>query len=191
MKTTVPSPKIRVGFDFDGVIFYNATRNLRAYIYFVKRYLLGIRKTKFYIPKSGLTQKIAYFLHNTSARPNRGFELFLSLVKNPQFEVYIITARPSFMKDNIHEKLAPYNLKQIKEIIQNKKDAQPHLYKERLIKKLKLDFFVEDNWDIVEHLVHKTSAKVIWIDNWLDSWFIKYPHKSRDLRGAIAQILQT
>jgi len=188
MKTTAGSKKIRVGFDFDGVIFYNATRNLRAYIYFVKRYLLGIRKTKFYIPKNGWTQKIAYFLHSTSARPNRGFELFLDMVKNPKFEVYIITARPSFMKDNIHEKLAQYNLKKIKQIIQNKKDAQPHLYKEKLIKELQLDFFVDDNWDIVKHLSESTKAKIIWIDNLVDSLFIKYPYKSRDLRKAIGII---
>jgi len=188
MKTRASSQKIRVGFDFDGVIFYNATRNLRAYIYFVKRYLLGIRQTKFYLPKSGWTQKIAYFLHSTSSRPNRGCKQFLDLVNDPHFEVYIITARPSFMKDNIHDLLRKYDLGRLKRIIQNKKDAQPHLYKEKLIKELHLDFFVEDNWDIVKHLAQKTKAKIIWIDNLVDSMFIKYPHKSRDLVRAISLI---
>ena len=180
--------KIKVGFDFDGVIFYNSARNLRAYIYFVKRYLLGIKKTKFYLPKHGFAQKIAFFLHKSSHRPNTGFEDFLELTKNPKYEVYIITARMSFMKDNIHDLLKNYDLKGVKKIIQNHGDQQPHLYKAKLIKELKLDYFVEDNWDIVKHLDKQTQAKVIWIDNLVDSIFIKYPLKGRNLKQALKLI---
>lgn len=188
MRASKIPARIRVGFDFDGVLFYNATRNLRPFIYFVKRYLFGITKIKFYIPHRPLTQRIAIFLHKSSTRPNRGFELFLKLLNNPRFETYIITARPSFMKDDIHQILKPYPLNGLKEIIQNKKDEQPHLYKEALIKKLKLDFYVDDNWDIVKHLSEQTQARIIWIDNTVDSWFIKYPHRSRDLRGVLQQL---
>ena len=177
--------KIRVGFDFDGVIFYNTVRNLRPYIYFVKRYLLGIKKTKFYLPKNPFVQKIAFFLHKSSYRPNFGFNDFLKLIKDPRYEVYIITARLSFMKDNVHNLLKRFDLKGIKQIIQNHDDAQPHLYKEALIKKLKLDYYVDDNWDIVKHLTENTQAKIIWVDNFVDSLFIKHPYRGRNLRGVI------
>lgn len=184
------SSKIRVGFDFDGVLFYNFTRNLRAYIYFVKRYLLGIKKTKFFIPKTKnkLIQQLILALHKSSYKPNQGFTQFLKLLKNPKYEIYIITARMSFMQQDIHELLADYNLAGIKQIIQNQKDEQPHLYKERVIKRLKLDYFFDDNWDIVKHLSENTQAKIIWVDNLVDSLFIKYAHKGRDLKQALKHL---
>ncbi|OGK74463.1 hypothetical protein A2459_00125 [Candidatus Roizmanbacteria bacterium RIFOXYC2_FULL_41_10] len=179
------SAKIRVGFDFDGVVFYNVTRNLRPYIYFIKRYFLGIRKTKFYLPKNPLMIKIAYLLHKSSYRPNTGFHEFLKLTNNPKYEIYIITARMSFMKEDIHELLKPYDVKGIKQIIQNKSDQQPHLYKEKLIKKLKLNYFFDDNWDIVKYLSERTSAKIIWVDNIIDGLFIKYHYRGRNLKKAL------
>lgn len=181
------SSKIRIGFDFDGVLFYNFTRNLRAYIYFVKRYLLGIKRTKFFIPKTEnkLVQRLVLALHKSSYKPNQGFNQFLKLLKNPKYEVYIITARMSFMQEDIHQLLKNYNLRGIKQIIQNQKDEQPHLYKERVIKKLKLNYFCDDNWDIVKHLSENTAAKIIWIDNLVDSWFIKYPYRGRNLQQAL------
>lgn len=182
--------KIRIGFDFDGVLFYNATRNLRPYIYFVKRYLLGITKTRFYLPNTNnhLLIRVVTFLHKSSYKPNAGFDQFLKMLKNPKYEVFIITARMSFMQEDIHQLLKQYNLKGIKQIIQNKKDEQPHLYKEKLIKKLKLNYYFDDNWDIVKHLSENTRAKIIWIDNLVDSWFIKYPYKGRNLTQALKYI---
>ncbi len=177
--------KIRIGFDFDGVVFYNPTRIIRPMIYFVKRYLFGIKKTRFYIPRHPLTQKLAAFLHKTSYGPNKGFEKFLALISDPRYEVYIITARLSFMKDDIQELLRTYDLKKLKRIIQNHADHQPHLYKEALLKKLELDYFVEDNWDIVEHLAKKTGTKVIWMSNLIDNIFIKYRPKAKNLGQAV------
>ena len=180
--------KIRIGFDFDGVIFYNPTKVLRPFVYFVKRYLLGKKVTKFYMPNNSFSKKVAYFLHKTSYTPNRGFDKFVALTKDPRFEVFIITARPSFMKENIHELLSKYDLKGLKDVIQNKKDEQPHLYKERLLKSLKLDYFVEDNWDIVRHLKDNTKAKIIWVSNLVDRLFIKHKAQGKDLKEAIEKI---
>ena len=89
------------------------------------------------------------------------------------------------MKEDIHELLKPYDVKGIKQIIQNKSDQQPHLYKEKLIKKLKLNYFFDDNWDIVKYLSERTSAKIIWVDNLIDSLFIKYPYRGRNLEKAL------
>jgi cobalamin biosynthesis Co2+ chelatase CbiK len=111
--------KIRVGFDFDGVLYYNPVKVLRPLIYFVKRYIFKIEQTKFYIPKNGKLKCVITFLHKSSIMPNFGFNSFLDLVNNPQYEVYIITARLSFMKGNIETLLSKYNLKNVKKIIQN------------------------------------------------------------------------
>ena len=37
-----------------------------------------------------------------------------------------------------------------------------------MINKLKLDIYVEDNWDIIEKLNHHTKAKIFWITNIVD-----------------------
>ena len=177
--------KIRIGFDFDGVLFYNPARVLRPLIYFVKRYFLGIKTTRFYVPKNGFTQKIAALLHKTSLRPNKGFDEFLKLASHPDYEIYIITARLSFMKKDLEQLLKKFDISNIKRIVQNIKDEQPHTFKERLIKELKLDYFVEDNWDIVEHLSKKTGTTVVWIHNIIDRLFIKYPHHGGNLKDAI------
>ena len=94
----------------------------------------------------------------------------------------------SFMKDNIHDLLQKYDLSGVKQIIQNHQDQQPHLYKLKLIKKLKLDYFVEDNWDIVKYLSTYSKAKIIWIDNLVDSLFIKYTPKGRNLKKALKHL---
>ncbi len=182
---------IRIGFDFDGVLFYNPTRVLRPFIYFVKKYLFGITKTNFYIPKNGISQKVATLMHKSSYKPNKGFEEFLRMVNDPQYEVYIITARPSFIKDDLSKLLAPYDLRKINGIIQNGKDEQPHLFKERMVKELGLDFFVEDNWDVVKHLSEETKARVIWVTNIIDTLFIHYPWKANNLEEAITKIVNS
>src|SRR3989338_7674259 len=51
------------------------------------------------------------------------------------------------------------------DLIKNKNE-QPQIVKETMIKKLALDIFVEDNWDIVKHL--KSKTKIFWIYNILD-----------------------
>ncbi|MFA6005959.1 MAG: hypothetical protein WC775_05775 [Patescibacteria group bacterium] len=177
--------KIRVGFDFDGVLFYNPARVIRPFIYFFKRHVLGIKKTKFYVPKNGFSQTIAALLHKSSLMPNKGFDDFLRLVNHPDYEVYIITARLSFLKNDLDKLLKKFDVTNIKKIIQNIGDEQPHTFKERLIKELKLDYYVEDNWDIVKHLTEKTNATVIWIHNLVDLLFIKHPHHGGNLREAI------
>jgi len=180
--------KIMVGFDFDGVVFFNVARVLRPFIYFVKRYIFGIKVTKFYIPQHPLAKRIALFLHKTSYKPNAGFDLFLKMLNNPRYEVYIVTARMGFMQEDIYKILKNYDIKGLKKVIQNKKDEQPHLYKERVVKHLKLEYFVEDNWDIVKHLHETTKAKVIWIYNLTDKFFIKYNPKAPNLGEAIRMI---
>jgi hypothetical protein len=53
-----------------------------------------------------------------------------------------------------------------------------------MIKKLKLDLYVEDNFDIVQYLKEKTSARVLWIYNIFDST-TPFPHKFPHLKDAI------
>jgi hypothetical protein len=66
----------------------------------------------------------------------------------------------------------------------NQDNLQPHVFKEKMINKLQLDYFFEDNWDIVKHLNKKTKAKIFWISNPLDS-AISYNFKFYTLQDAV------
>ncbi len=177
----------KVGFDFDGVLYYNPTRVIRPIIYFIKKHLLKKRIDRFYIPQHTFSKKIIGFLHKSSFRPNRGFADFKALLNNPRYQVYIITARFNFIKDNLMRSLRKANInpKKIAGVFQNLQNEQPHLFKEKIIKKLKLDYFVEDNWDIVRHLTKTVPTKVIWVYNLIDWLFIKYQPRVKDLKEAI------
>ena len=54
-----------------------------------------------------------------------------------------------------------------------------------MIKKLNLDIYVEDNWDIVRKIKdQKSKIKILWIYNILDR-NIKYKHKFSSLKKVI------
>ncbi|NCO88386.1 hypothetical protein GW881_00520, partial [Candidatus Roizmanbacteria bacterium] len=75
----------------------------------------------------------------------------------------------------------------------NSKNEQPHIFKEKMIKKLNLDIYVEDNWDIVNYLEKKNfedgnkQRKIVWIYNFFDRQ-IKYKDRFPILRSAIKMI---
>jgi hypothetical protein len=71
----------------------------------------------------------------------------------------------------------------------NNQNDQPHLYKEKIIKKLGLDIFVEDNWDIVKYLKTGMRTKIFWIYNLLDRQ-ITYPDKFPSLRAVMDKLSQ-
>ena len=68
----------------------------------------------------------------------------------------------------------------------NKNNLQPHEFKSQMIKKYQLDYFIEDNWDIINLLSENknNSLKILWITNSLDR-FIPYKYKFTSLNKII------
>ena len=62
----------------------------------------------------------------------------------------------------------------------NRDRQQPHEFKKILINKLKLDYFIEDNWDAIQFLNKNCpKTKILWIYNIVDrniNYKYKYPH---------------
>ncbi len=166
---------VRIGLDLDGVILYNPARIVRPLIAVWKHVLFPHQKTlTFYYPKTRFEQYAWSLLHKTSLFIAPGFREILKMALNKEIKLYIITARYDFMGKetkrwarNIDKNRA------LSGVYCNEKNEQPHLYKERMISLLKLDYFVEDNWDIVKHLyehMRKKRSKTIifWVYNILD-----------------------
>lgn len=182
---------LRVGLDFDGVVAYNPIRIIRPMVAFVKRDLLGMKKLKFFYPKNAFERYLWTFVHESSVFPAKGSSLLRELVKNQEIEAHLITARYSFLDKNLYSWLDRHNLRSLfASITLNKHDNQPHLYKEGVIREKKLDFFIEDNLDIVKYLHGRTKTKVFWIYNLLDKNYdhpYKYPYLEKALKNIIKE----
>ncbi len=177
---------LKVGFDLDGVILYNPIRVFRP---FAKKFLkplkagvLGQEKESFYFPRSNFEKFLWRLIHLTSFKINRGYDDLKKLSKNKGIRLYLVTGRYGFLEDDYEKWLKKINANKVFEKCYiNKKNTQPNEFKEEIIKKLKLDIYVEDNWDIIEKLNHHTGAEILWITNLVDR-VIPYKNKFNDLK---------
>ena len=175
--------QLRVGFDLDGVLLYNPARIVRPIVAAVKNIIFKKKKVSFYFPKSKLEKFIWLGFHKSSLFIAPGFKEILKLIKGKKIKACIVSSRYSFLKEDFEKWLKKLNVHHLfSGIYFNQKDKQPHIFKEELIKKLKLDIFIEDNWDIVNYLNVKcqmlnVKTKILWIYNLFDrniSYFYKF-----------------
>lgn len=181
---------LRVGFDLDGVLLYNPARIYRPIISWVKKNILKRDTTRFYYPKNKVEQLIWSFLHKSSLWPAPGIRQLAELIREKRVKAYIISARYESLKSDFNswtKKIDPERI--FSGYYYNDNNEQPHLFKEKMIKKLNLDIFVDDNWDIVVYLrdkckVQNSKFKVYWIYNVLDMK-IKHHYKFSSLKQII------
>jgi len=174
---------IRIGFDLDGVILYNPIRIVRPIVTLAKKILFKKPEVFTYFPKSRFEQLLWTWAHKTSFFVSPGFSKIKELAKDKNVEIYLITSRFSFLKKDLDKWLKRINSKKIfSRCFYNEKNERAHLYKRRLVNKLRLDFFIEDNFDIVNYLSKTTKTKIFWIYNILDkhiNYEFKYPNLSQ------------
>lgn len=178
---------IKVGFDLDGVLLYNPARVFRPITLKIKS-ILGVRrseKTSFYIPNSNIEKLIWHIVHWSSLFIASGYKNIGHLGNNNKMHSYIVTSRFDCLKNDFQSWLKKMNAKSVfKATYHNKFNLQPHIFKTKMINNLKLDYFIEDNWDIVKYLNENTKAKILWITNILDK-SIPYDLKFNSLKDAL------
>lgn len=194
---------LKVGLDLDGVILYNPARLARPLISLFKKLVLHKKKVSFYLPKTDIEKTFWRWFHKSSIFVAPGFDRIKEMAKKREIEAYIITARYDFLKDDFERWLDKIQAKKyFKGCYYNKKNEQPNLFKERLINKLDLDIYIEDNWDIVKYLNSKIKnpsyakeategkpkCKVFWIYNLFDRG-INYPYKFPRLKKALTKLI--
>ncbi|MCS7093222.1 MAG: glycosyltransferase [Patescibacteria group bacterium] len=180
---------LRVGFDLDGVLLYNPARILRPIIFFFKKYLLKSDVDKFYFPKTKLEKLFWQFFHKTSLFPQAGIEEIKALAKEKKIKAYIVSSRYRFLERDFWSWVRKIDKERLfSGYFFNKKNEQPDIYKSKVIKRLNLDFFVEDNFDIVKKLKKNyPKLKVFWITNLLDCR-INYTYKFSSLKEVVSYI---
>jgi uncharacterized HAD superfamily protein len=180
---------LKIGLDLDGVILYNPARIVRPIIAGIKKLFFKERKDKFLVPQTKFQQIIWEIFHLSSIFIAPGFDEIKQMAKEKKIELYLITARYSFLEKGVEDFIKKINGDQIfKKWYYNKYDEQPHLYKDKFMKKLKLDIFVEDNYDIANYLTKKNeNLQVYWITNIIDSK-IEFKNKFNTLQDAMKKI---
>lgn len=181
--------QLRVGFDLDGVLLYNPIRITRPIISVIKKLFFKKKGLRFYSPQTTWEKKLWQLFHKSSIFVAPGLDEIKILIKENKIKAYIITARYSFLKNDLDQWLKKMKVNRyFSGIYYNQKDEQPHLFKERTIKKLNLDIFVEDNWDIVNCLKNKKlKLKIYWIYNIFDRNY-SYSDKFPNLKSAAIKI---
>lgn len=181
---------LKVGFDFDGVILYNPARVLRPFLGYLrgKKKKNGKTSLYFYHPKSKIQRFFWLLAHQTSLFPSPGLDEVRSLVASQSIEAYIITGRSSFLQADFDRRLRSIKAEKfIKKACLSGNDEQPHEYKERMIKELGLDCYVEDNWNIAQYLNQNTKARIFWITNAADD-HIEYGDKYHRFQEVVEEV---
>lgn len=189
----MPKTKIlKVGFDLDGVILYNPARNVRPILAYLRKKFIKKEKEHFYIPATIPAKTFWWLVHKSSIMPARGLKELKRLTKKKKIHAYLITARYDSLRRDFDRWMNRIDAKNIfVKFFHNDANLQPHEFKRRMIEKLDLDYFVEDNWDIIR-LINKDSkkkmrTKMLWITNLLDR-NIGYKYKFKNFREAIRHI---
>ena len=183
--------KLKAGFDFDGVIAYNPLRVLRKPVNMIMRVILGKSSLEYY-PQSKQSQWLWKILHKSSFLPSPGLKDLRKLLEEDKIEGYIITGRFAMLDEDLRRWLQQHEIEHLfKRIYVNKKNKFPYIFKEEMINKLKLDYFLEDNWDVIKYLNRslpkQSKTQLHWIYNIIDH-FIPYKNKHPHLSSFLTTI---
>lgn len=165
--------KCRIGFDFDKVFVSYPPLVPSFVIDFLYRrsFSLGFGNNNMlsYRFPGKLEQRIRILSHNPIFRhPIRNNLASLDRIsKTIPCELYLISSRFSFLKPRTEEWVTKNNIRSyFEELYFNYKNLQPHIFKNQVIKKLKLDEFIDDDLDLILFLsLRNPSVQFYWISN--------------------------
>ncbi len=144
---------IRIGFDLDGVIVGKPPLVPKGLIEFLTKKPAN-SSLHFRFPKSCLEQCVRKFSHFYLFRPPLRQNInFIKKLNSKKYELYVISGRYSFLTLETDRWLKKRGLGNLfKAVFINLGNEQPHLFKERIIKELNLDYFFEDDKETKEYL---------------------------------------
>lgn len=174
--------------DFDGVVAYNPFRLIRYPVAWFKKKVLKKRRLSFFIPRTWWQRWIWTIIHGVSIFPALGTAKVTEMSRDGRYEFHLITGRLGFLGGQTDKWLQKYGLRQSFTTVNINADShQPHLFKEKIMKELELDYYVEDNLDVVEYVKDKGKTKVLWVYNIVDRGW-KYENKFPSLKSALEYV---
>lgn len=144
--------KIKIGFDLDGVIVGRPPLVPKGLL---EKLFRGSNKNLAYRFPNKINQRLRKLSHHYLFRPPIKDNLaFLKKInQDPSFEIYLISGRYSFLAKETTRWLVKRELAgKVSRVFINETDLPPHIFKKKIIKKLELDFYFEDDDQIVTFL---------------------------------------
>ncbi len=152
---------IRIGFDLDGVIVGKPPLVPKGLIEFLVKKPAN-SSLHFRFPKSCLEQYARKFSHFYLFRPplRQNINFINKKLNSKKYELYVVSGRYSFLTAETDRWLKKRGLGNLfKAVFINLGNEQPHLFKERIIKELNLDYFFEDDEETKEYLQERFKEK--------------------------------
>lgn len=183
------SHPLRVGFDFDGVILYNPLRVIRPLMAYLKlKKVVKRDQLVFFTPHTSWQSAVWWLAHQSSLFPAQGLRELRPLIATGQIEAHLITGRYPQLAADVHRKLRLFGLTDIFTSVNTMPTVQqPHMFKEEMIRHLKLDIFVEDNYDIAAYLTGKSTAELFWVSNALDKHIV-FARKFDSVQSVVTEL---
>lgn len=145
---------IKIGLDLDGVIIDKPPLVPKKLL----EWLVRSYKNKglaYRYPISRFEQLIRWLSHHPLFRPpiRENLEFIKKIAKKKKYKLYLISGRYSFLEDRTWQWLRKHKVENLfEEIFINLKNEQPHLFKEKMIKNLKIDIFIDDDLPLASYL---------------------------------------
>lgn len=92
---------------------------------------------------------------------------FLRLFSGNKNKLYLISSRFKFLENKTNNIVKKYHFSQIFDgMYFNFADEQPHLFKNRVIKNLKLDYYIDDDLSLLNYVARDNPrTKFFWLTN--------------------------
>ncbi len=92
---------------------------------------------------------------------------FLKSISKKKNKLYLISSRFGFLEKQTQKITKKHGLDEIfDEMFFNFKNDQPHLFKNAVIKKLKLDMYIDDDLSLLKHVANENKkTKFFWLTN--------------------------
>lgn len=156
---------MKIGFDFDKIFVNYPVFLPETLVNFLYKNHDG--KLSYRIP-GRLEQRIRIFTHNPTFRQpiKKNMKVLENLASDPNQELYLISGRFGFLKQTTENWINKYSIHNLfKELHFNFDNAQPHLEKDRIIKKIGIQKFVDDDIDLLKYLAKKNpKVEFYWIN---------------------------
>lgn len=148
--------KTKIAFDLDGVIVDKPPLIPKGVLEWLFRGRCRKEELCFYFPQSGWEQSLRKFSHFYLFRPpiKENIDLIKKIAQDPRYEIYIVSGRYSFLTKETTNWLSKWQINDswFKKIYTNLTNEPPHLFKEKVLRQIRADIFVDDNLQTVEYL---------------------------------------
>ncbi|MFH1560958.1 MAG: hypothetical protein ABID04_00020 [Patescibacteria group bacterium] len=169
--------RVKIAFDLDGVLvgkpFFVPKALLELLVRSPKQ---GAKKYRF--PKSKIEILIRKLSHHWFFRPplKNNLKVTKRLCQNPKIEAHIISGRYSFLINRTRSWAKKHQLDSLfKSININLDNQQPHLFKEKMLGQLAIDYFFDDDPITVDYLKKSQLKTKIYLVKKDDDQKIKNP----------------